>query len=190
MRVIAGVHRGRRLIGPTGQAIRPTADRVREALFSILGQRTPGARLLDLYAGTGAIGIEALSRGAAHVTFVEANRQALRLLHRNLAACGMEQQTRVCASRVEDFFRRNQPTSGPYDIIFCDPPYDVTIDLMTSIQTWDTGWFADDGIVVVEHARKAAIPPTLGWLMPGRRYDYGDTALTVWRVGSKDAPPS
>ena len=76
MRVIAGVHRGRRLLGPRGQAIRPTSDRVKEALFSILGERTTGARVLDLYAGTGSIGIEALSRGAAHVTFVEAERHS------------------------------------------------------------------------------------------------------------------
>ena len=104
MRVIAGVHRGRRLLGPKGQAIRPTSDRVKEALFSILGDRTMGARVLDLYAGTGSIGIEALSRGAAHVTFVETDRVALRLVQANLQQCGFEAATRICACEVSHFF--------------------------------------------------------------------------------------
>ena len=97
MRVIAGLHRGRRLLGPRGQAIRPTSDRVKEALFSILGERTTGARVLDLYAGTGSIGIEALSRGASHVTFVETDREALRLVRSNLQQCGMEAVANICA---------------------------------------------------------------------------------------------
>ena len=106
MRVIAGVHRGRRLLGPSGQAIRPTSDRVKEALFSILGERTTGARVLDLYAGTGSIGSEALSRGAAHVTFVEADRTALRLVQSNLQHCGLEPSASICACQVSQFFRR------------------------------------------------------------------------------------
>lgn len=87
MRVIAGSHRGRRLCGPQGATLRPTSDKVREALFSILGSRVPGSRFLDLYAGSGAVGIEALSRGAVLATFVESSPEAVRLLRKNLTAC-------------------------------------------------------------------------------------------------------
>ncbi len=186
MRIIAGVHRGRRLQGPTGQAIRPTSDRVKEALFSILGQRTPQARVLDLYAGTGAIGIEALSRGATHVTFVEQNRQALRLLDANLRTCGMEAHAQVCACRVEQFFRRGTQWAGPYDIIFCDPPYDLVPDLVQVINGWEAGWFTDRAVVILEHARKTAVPDRIGPLTQRKRYDYGDTALTVFDIGRKE----
>ncbi len=186
MRVIAGVHRGRRLLGPTGQAIRPTADRVKEALFSILGDRTMGARMLDLYAGTGAIGIEALSRGAEQVTFVEMDRQALRLVHANLQACEMAHLAQVCTCRVEQFFRRGTQWTGPYDIVFCDPPYHATPDLLACIQAWEPRWLSQEAVVVLEHGRKAEIPDRIGPVVRVKRYDYGDTALTLFRPVSKD----
>ncbi|MBL8070097.1 MAG: 16S rRNA (guanine(966)-N(2))-methyltransferase RsmD [Nitrospira sp.] len=189
MRVIAGLHRGRRLLGPRGQAIRPTSDRVKEALFSILGERTTGARVLDLYAGTGSIGIEALSRGAAHVTFVEADRQALRLVNSNLEQCGLQQSANVCACQVSQFFRRATEWSGPYDIVFCDPPYQLTPELIAMAREWSAGWLADDAVVVIEHGKKAEIPQTLGLLSQVKRYDYGDTALTRFHVTAKAAQP-
>lgn len=190
MRVIAGVHRGRRLLGPRGQAIRPTSDRVKEALFSILGERTTGARVLDLYAGTGSIGIEALSRGAAHVTFVEVDRTALRLVQSNLQQCGLEPSANICACQVSQFFRRTTHWSGPYNIVFCDPPYQLTPELIALANEWDRRWLADDAVVILEHGRKAQIPPTLGPLSQVRRYDYGDTALTRYQLTEKEAPPS
>ena len=189
MRVIAGVHRGRRLHGPRGHAIRPTSDRVKEALFSILGERTTGARVLDLYAGTGSIGIEALSRGAAHVTFVEADRDALRLVDSNLQQCGLQQSATICACQVSQFFRRGPHWSGPYDIIFCDPPYQVTLELIALTNEWDSRWLDDDAVVILEHGRKAEIPPTMGPLSQVKRYDYGDTALTRFQLTVKDAQP-
>ena len=189
MRVIAGVHRGRRLLGPKGQAIRPTSDRVKEALFSILGDRTMGARVLDLYAGTGSIGIEALSRGAAHVTFVETDRVALRLVQANLQQCGFEAATRICACEVSHFFRRETDPDPPYDIVFCDPPYQSTPHLIALMNEWDRGWLTDDAVVVLEHGRKAQIPSTIGPLSRVRRYDYGDTALTRFELASKDTQP-
>lgn len=189
MRVIAGLHRGRRLLGPRGQAIRPTSDRVKEALFSILGERTTGARVLDLYAGTGSIGIEALSRGAAHATFVEADRQALRLVNSNLEQCGLQQSANVCACQVSQFFRRATQWSGPYDIVFCDPPYQLTPELIAMAQEWNAGWLADDAVVILEHGKKAEIPQTMGLLSQVKRYDYGDTALTRFHVTAKEAQP-
>lgn len=186
MRVIAGVHRGRRLLRPKGQAIRPTSDRVKEALFSILGERTTGARVLDLYAGTGSIGIEALSRGAAHVTFVETNRTALRLVESNLQQCGLQQSATICACQVRQFFCRAPYWSGPYDIVFCDPPYELTPDLVAFVKEWERRWLTDDAIVVLEHGRKTVLPMTLGPLSQVRRYDYGDTALTRFQVTTKE----
>ena len=186
MRVIAGLHRGRRLLGPRGQAIRPTSDRVKEALFSILGERTTGARVLDLYAGTGSIGIEALSRGAAHVTFVEADREALRLVHSNLQQCGLEESANICACQVSQFFRRGTQWSGPYDIVFCDPPYQLTPELIGLAEEWNAGWLADGAVLILEHGRKADIPQILGPLSLVKRYDYGDTALTRFHLTPKE----
>ncbi len=190
MRIIAGVHRGRRLLGPRGQAIRPTSDRVKEALFSILGERTRGARVLDLYAGTGSIGIEALSRGAAHVTFVEADRDALRLMQANLHQCGLQQSASICAVDVSRFVLRANHGSGPYNIVFCDPPYQLTPELIALIQEWDRDWLTDDAVVILEHGRNTEIPSTMGPLFQVKRYDYGDTALTRFQVTSQETHPS
>jgi 16S rRNA (guanine966-N2)-methyltransferase len=188
MRVIAGVHRGRRLLGPKGQAIRPTSDRVKEALFSILGERTMGARFLDLYAGTGSIGIEALSRGAAHVTFVEADRAALRLLRSNLQQCGFEAAAaRIYSCDVSHFFRREMDPFLVYDIAFCDPPYRSTPDLIAVMNEWDRQWLTDDAVVILEHGRKAQVPSAIGPLLQVKRYDYGDTTLTRFELTSKDS---
>ena len=123
MRVIAGSHRGRRLSGPRGTTLRPTSDKVREALFSILGTRIPGSRFLDLYAGTGAVGIEALSRGATIVTFVESDPKAVQVMRKNLTACGMLDQAVVRVGPTQTFLRQPQSWDGPYDVLFADPPY-------------------------------------------------------------------
>lgn len=189
MRVIAGVHRGRRLLGPKGQAIRPTSDRVKEALFSIIGERIMGARVLDLYAGTGSIGIEALSRGAMHVTFVESQREALRLVESNLRQCGFQQSSTICACQARKFFTHPTYWSGPYDIVFCDPPYELAPDVMDLVNESGRHWLAEDAIVILEHGRKTVLPMTLGSLYQVKRYDYGDTALTRFQVIAKDGRP-
>jgi len=141
--------------------------------------------VLDLYAGTGSIGIEALSRGAAHVTFVETDRQALRLVNSNLEQCGLQQSAQVCACQVSQFFRRATQCSGPYDIVFCDPPYQLTPEVIAMAQKWDAGWLADDAVLILEHGKNAEIPQTLGPLSQVKRYDYGDTALTRFHVTPK-----
>ena len=186
MRVISGVHRGRRLLGPKGHAIRPTSDRVKEALFSILGARIVGARVLDLYAGTGAIGIEALSRGAMHVTFVESHREALRLVESNLRQCGFLESSTICACQARKFFSHPTYGGGPYDIVFCDPPYESASDLMALVNEWNGHWLADAAMVILEHGRKTVLPMTVGPLYQVKRYDYGDTALTRFQVIAKD----
>lgn len=181
MRVIAGTHRGRRLRGPEGTALRPTSDRVREALFSILGGRVAGCRFLDLYAGTGAIGIEAVSRGAAHVTCVESQRDALALLHRNLSDCGMTEHMIVRAQTVSQFLRRPEQWQGPYDIVFADPPYASVRDLADALAApSQEALFAPGACLVIEHGRKAVPSDALGICTRQRVYRYGDTMLSLY----------
>ena len=181
MRVIAGTHRGRRLRRPQGMDLRPTSDRVREALFSILGSRLPHCKFLDLYAGTGAIAIEALSRGASHVTCVESGVAALSLLRQNMLECGMTHRLTVHAKTVKQFLSKPDHWCGPYDIIFADPPYALTGELQSLFtQTPITDLVADDSWLIIEHAQKTILPNTLGSGVHLRCYRYGDTALSLY----------
>jgi 16S rRNA (guanine(966)-N(2))-methyltransferase RsmD len=188
MRIIAGTHRGRRLHGPRGTALRPTSDRVREALFSILGSRLPGSRFLDLYAGTGAVGMEAASRGARQVVCVESNRDALKLLQRNLSDCEMINRVMVQRQTVNQFFSRVDEMRGPYDIVFADPPYAAAHELAPLLAAVaPEALFAPDARLVAEHAAKAPLPDHLGPCAFLRRYTYGDTALSVYAYPSTTA---
>lgn len=181
MRVIAGTHRGRRLRGPQGTALRPTSDRVREALFSILGNRLPDSRFLDLYAGTGAVGIEAVSRGARHVTCVESNAEALRLLQQNVSDCGMTAQMTTRAQTVTQFLKRPERWDGPYDLVFADPPYAAAYELEPLFKEMDAvRLFASDSWLIIEHAKKTLLPAQLGRCPFLRRYEYGDTVLSIF----------
>lgn len=180
MRVIAGSHRGRRLQGPQGTALRPTSDRVREALFSILGNRLPESRVLDLFAGTGAIGIEALSRGATHVTAVESQAESLKLLRRNVAECELDTLVAVQARTVRQFLTRPDLWTGPYDIVFADPPYDMAYRLENMFESVHATLASPDAWLVVEHASKTVLPAKLGTAAFKKRYPYGDTALSIF----------
>ncbi|MBM4119804.1 MAG: 16S rRNA (guanine(966)-N(2))-methyltransferase RsmD [Nitrospira sp.] len=190
MRVIAGTQKGRRLHGPKGPDLRPTADRVKEALFSILGARVAGARFLDLFAGTGAIGIEALSRGAASVMFVESSPSAGRILKTNLAACGLEAKAHLYLSQAETFLRSQRAGAVAFDIIFADPPYqfDPTATLWPILSR--TTALAPGGLLVFEHATKLALPPAIPSLSLLRQYHYGDTTLSVFECTAQDGAVS
>jgi 16S rRNA (guanine(966)-N(2))-methyltransferase RsmD len=160
---------------------------VREALFSIIGSRLVDSRFLDLYAGTGAVGVEALSRGAAHVTCVESDAEALKLLRRNVADCGIAGDVTIYAHRVQDFLKRPDQWEGPYQIIFADPPYAMThefTDLLNGPMT--DRLFAADARLIIEHAHKTSVPASLGRAICTRRYRYGDTALTVYSLSSAE----
>lgn len=183
MRVIAGTHRGRRLRRPQGSAIRPTSDRVREALFSIIGSRLLDSHFLDLYAGTGAIGVEALSRGAAHVTCVESDTAALKLLRRNVEECGIADGVTIYAHPVEHFLHRPDRWDGPYQIIFADPPYEMTHEFINLLSgTVTDRFFAADAWLILEHANKTSVPSSLGCAIRTRHYRYGDTALSRYSI--------
>lgn len=177
MRVIAGSARGLRLTAPPGQDIRPTLDRVRESLFNILMPRIEGARFLDLFAGTGANGIEALSRGAQHAVFVEKDRQALVAIRNNLL------QTRLAKAGeilVLDLPRQMERINGSFDIVFADPPYafDAYPELLEGIAS--QGLIAENGLLVIEHARRVALDTAYGALERCRETRYGDTRLSFY----------
>jgi 16S rRNA (guanine(966)-N(2))-methyltransferase RsmD len=150
-------------------------------LFSILGSRLPCGRVLDLYAGTGAIGIEAISRGAAHVTCVESGVEALKLLRQNILDCGIAHHITVYAHTVKQFLNRPEQWEGPYDIVFADPPYARVQELeLLLTQTVTERLFAADSWLIVEHAEKTSLPASLGSTAYVRRYRYGDTALSLY----------
>jgi 16S rRNA (guanine966-N2)-methyltransferase len=190
MRVIAGSHKGRRLLSPAANDIRPTSGRVKEALFSILGDRISGASMLDLFAGTGAIGIEALSRGAARAIFVEAHPASLKLLKTNLDQCGLFGNTEVYPGELRTFLQHAARTGLTFDIIFADPPYcdDSASTLLPLLG--QSAMILPHTVVILEHPTKHQIPPQVGPLNRVRQYRYGDTSLSLFRLVSERAFPS
>jgi 16S rRNA (guanine966-N2)-methyltransferase len=179
MRVIAGSLRGRRLSAPKGrQGTRPTSDRVREALFAMLGE-LQGARVLDLFAGTGALGIEALSRGAGEALFVERDPAALQTLRGNLEALGLAStQARVRAGDALQVLRDARKRGETYDLVFVDPPYARAGELQAPLAELLPGVLAETGgRVAVESDRRA---PLRLALTPHRERRYGDTLIAIY----------
>ncbi len=169
MRIIAGDWKSRRLETPSGRGVRPTTDRVREAWMSILGARLPGARVADLFAGSGALGLEALSRGAAHATFVERNRRSLSVLERNIAALGAGSRSTVVGGDALAHIRG--AGAAYYDLALADPPYQRGLAArVASLQHRQP--FARE--LWVEHDVREAFPGEL----IGEQRRYGDTVLT------------
>lgn len=181
MRVIAGEYKGRRLKAPTWEGLRPTSDRLRETLFDILAPRMAQASVLDAYAGTGAVGIEALSRGAAHVTFVERDRRARTLIADNLAHCGVADGYAIIDAAVLPAFRELQARGARFDLILLDPPYADNDTQITSVVTQSAPILAADGLVVLEHARRRPAPTSAGRLVLTRTVTAGDSALAFYR---------
>jgi len=186
-RVVAGALGGRRLEIPRGRAVRPTSDRVREALFSTLGGRVAGASVLDLFAGSGALGIEALSRGAKHATFVERDRAVARVLRTNLEALGLVAEVRVVAAARYVEGLAAAPGAPVFDLVLCDPPYRAaTADVVALlVSLTHGGHLAADAMMVIERARHggAFVAPT-GVLDVADVRTYGDTVLYYVRSGS------
>ena len=177
MRIIAGALKGRRLTTPTWDGLRPTSDRLRETLFNILSSRLDGAVVLDGYAGTGAIGIEALSRGASEVVFVERDARAIRLIAANLEKCGVQKGYVMIRAEIGGV---GAALGGRrFDLILLDPPY-AEPDLETPLAA-AASWLADDGLLVLEHARRRATPPAVGDLGRYRVVNTGDSALSFFQ---------
>ncbi len=177
MRIVAGRHKGRRLRAPAGTATRPTADRVREALFSILG-RVDGLSVLDLYAGSGAFGIEALSRGAAAATFVESARPALAAIRANLDAAGEEAE--VVASDAIAWLRTAAGRERAFDLVFCDPPYDAAARIAQPLAELLPRVAAPQALIVTESSKRN--PLMLDLPLADER-TYGHTRIAIHRGG-------
>ena len=176
MRVIAGTLKGRRLEAPTWAGLRPTSDKLRETLFNVLAPRMAGARVLDGYAGTGAVGIEALSRGAAQVTFVDTDRRACDLIRHNLERCGIADGYAIIQSTVLLGVERLRGEPA-FDVILLDPPY--ASDIQDVLQQLGE-IVKPDGVVVLEHARKSAPPVAPDRLRRVREVRSGDSTLTFY----------
>jgi len=196
MRVIAGIYRSRQLVAPRGTGTRPTSDRLRETLFNILALRLNGCRFADLYAGTGAVGIEALSRGAAHVWFAEKSAPALTAIRTNLKALKIEQnftiEERGTAALLERLANSAQTpaettrSTPSLDIVYLDPPweadaeYTAILHLLGSARGRPT--LAPDALVIAEHSSKTPLAPRFGDLIQTRTLKQGDAALTFYAI--------
>lgn len=180
MRVIAGEFRSRVLTAPRGMATRPTSDRLRETLFNVLAPRIAGARFLDLYAGSGAVGIEALSRGAAEVVFVERAASAVKVLRENLKNLGIVERARVQTAAAVTFLRSGM---GMFDVIFLDPPYEEAEEYAQALGLLggvDAAMLAPGAIIVAEHRRKDRLEESYGALARTRLLEQGDAALSFY----------
>jgi 16S rRNA (guanine966-N2)-methyltransferase len=180
-RVIAGEAGGRRLAVPDGRNTRPTSDRAREGLFATIVSLTgslAGARVLDLYAGSGAVGLEALSRGAEHVLLVESGSRAARVIRDNIEAIGLA-GAEVLTDRTERVLAKN-PDSGPYDVVFADPPYALAGDEVSAMLNAlvKQGWLAPGALVIVERATRSGPVSLPAGLEPDRARRYGEA--TFW----------
>ena len=185
MRVIGGEFRSRKLKSIVGSDVRPTPDRLRETLFNIIAADVPGAVFLDAYAGTGAVGIEALSRGAARAIFLEKNRQAAEVIDQNLRALGAAGRARVIigAARVHMLFYLKSPTR--VQIVFLDPPYDAPAEYD---DTLDALGRSECPLVIAQHDRRTALNPDYGALRKVREIRQGDNVLSFYRSGPPAEP--
>jgi 16S rRNA (guanine(966)-N(2))-methyltransferase RsmD len=177
VRIIAGEFKGRRLKTPSGTKLRPTSDKLRETLFNILAPRVAGARVLDVFAGTGAVGLESLSRGAAQVAFIEKDRAAVALIAENAALCGARDRCAIIRDTAERALQK--PIAGdPFDLIILDPPYDF--EPLAPVLGAAAVHLAPDGLLVLEHARRRPAPDAAG-VRATRTVTSGDSALTFFQ---------
>ncbi|HEY8208974.1 MAG TPA: 16S rRNA (guanine(966)-N(2))-methyltransferase RsmD [Myxococcaceae bacterium] len=179
MRIVAGSARGRPLKGPRSSAIRPTADRVRQSIFNILGQWLDGQRVLDLYAGTGALGLEAVSRGAAAAVLVDQDKEAVSLCRENAKALGFEGQVRVVASPVERAVEQLRRAGERFDAVFSDPPYAAGVTARTLEQVEPL--LLPGGVCVMEHDKREDVPEASGRLARADARAFGDTRVAFFR---------
>lgn len=182
MRIIGGQHRGRRLVAPSGRTTRPTTDRLRESIFNILTHKVDfeGARVLDVFAGTGALGLEALSRGAAHATFMERDAQAVQALSENIATLKVGDHTRVLRL---DAMKLPTCAGQPFDLVFLDPPYQQDYLPRTLAGLVDHGWLTEDAVLITEQDHREtdlaeSLNSTTAPLHIQERRTYGETRFT------------
>lgn len=177
MRIIAGSRRGLKLEAPVGERVRPTLDRVRESLFNIIGPDLPGASFLDLYAGSGANGLEALSRGAARAVLVDNHPQSMACIRKNLASTRLEAQGVCMGYRLPEDLAR---IPGSFDFIFADPPFDYGGHAVLVQRIAESTLLAPGGRLIIEHGFKTDLPEVCGRLQRTQERRYGKTELTFY----------
>ncbi len=181
MRIISGQHKGRKLFTPKGTHTRPTSDRVREALFNIIAHRIPGSSFLDLYAGTGAVGIEAAGRGSETIVFVENNRSALSVLRNNIDLTGID--ARVMATSVAKSIDVLAGEESRFDVVFLDPPYrDAEVALKLAARIGERNLLADGGLIILEFGLSHFEPSSIDGLDLFDHRRYGDTGLAFYEM--------
>ena len=185
MRIIAGTLRSRQLKSLKGLTLRPTSDMLRETLFNVLGPRVEGSRFLDLFAGSGAIGIEAISRGAAFVAFVERHSKTVRLIRENLASLEIAEGVRVIPADVITAIAILQKESvPPFDFIFLDPPYAEQSDYKESLRAIEVSQLVHEcTLIIAEHRKSIELPATVSRFERARILRQGDAALTFYKLG-------
>lgn len=176
MRIIAGSRKSLRLATPKGNSIRPALDQVKEAIFNILWS-VEGLRVLDCFAGTGNLGLEALSRGAAHATFIDSGREALQLIHKNIAICKFEAQTTVLPFPAHVAIAKLAKQGAQFDLIFVDPPYSKDLVNPSLQQIADAQLLAPGGQIICEHFPKEILTPPAGLALSDERH-YGQTVIS------------
>jgi 16S rRNA (guanine(966)-N(2))-methyltransferase RsmD len=188
MRISGGTAKGRRTAtkrllteNSEGERLRPTSSKVREALFDILRNKIGGASFVDLYAGTGTVGLEALSRGAGRSVFVEPDELRIRTIKNNVLELGFLEQALVAKGRAYEFLQKASAENESFDIFFIDPPYDSEEIEKVLPLLGEEGLVNEDGVVIVEHFFKRHVPEKAGRLKIKRSYRYGDTMLTLYR---------
>lgn len=177
MRIIAGEYKGRRLESPADNSVRPTTDKVKEALFSILTDRIWGSRVLDLFSGTGNLGIEALSRGAKSCVFCDSSRDSLRLIKNNISHCKAQEGARVVPG---DFRKTLMSLDGQFDIILLDPPYDKGFLQPAFDLIRENNLLAEDGVIVAEHRREEELPDEMSGFEKIKERKYGIIKLSIY----------
>jgi 16S rRNA (guanine966-N2)-methyltransferase len=189
MRVIAGQFRSRVLSAPQGLGTRPTSDRLRETLFNVIAPRISGSAFLDLYAGSGAVGIEAISRGASRVAFVERDPAAAKVLRSNLERLGITSGFRVHAGSVKVFLQKRSASAGPkperHEVVFLDPPYEAAEEYQATLSLLGGAaapHLAPGALVIAEHRRKQSLDERYGSLRRTRLLAQGDAALSFYAV--------
>jgi 16S rRNA (guanine(966)-N(2))-methyltransferase RsmD len=178
MRIISGTSKGRKLVTPRSQSLRPTSDRVKESIFNILRVEMEGKVVLDLFAGTGNLGIEALSRGAKKAIFVEKGRQAIRLIQRNLTQLGLEERSEILPKDANRAIGILKQRGESFDLILMDPPYEKGLIQKTLMKLSLHPIYHKDSILVIEHNRREPLPDTMaGWNLIRQRW-IGDTLIS------------
>ncbi|NLP18388.1 MAG: 16S rRNA (guanine(966)-N(2))-methyltransferase RsmD [Firmicutes bacterium] len=180
MRVIAGAARGHVLKRPRGNKIRPTSDRIKEALFNIIAPIIKGATVLDLFAGIGSLGIESLSRGAAKAVFVDRNRDSIKLIHHNLALTGLSSNAEVYSLDVDRSLGVLKHKGLSFNLVFLDPPYQKGLITHTLEGLAKSELLLPAGLVVVEHSRREELPAKIQSLQLWRQRHYGDTVVSFY----------